>query len=494
MAFGGFRTAFAGSRALRARVAGRLAGMSGAPTEDAAPKTALAVADLSSLDRALKQDDTALAAALEKLRPADVGRDLSRRTVDAGRRIVETSSDRYAALVLRAAHSGVAARIIAAMDPARAETVLSFLTTERRTAIVSLLEPPDLARLESHFEAGRKARLNHRLSLGPGAVGRLLCVATWNCAREATVGEALTELEKNGGKIEVASNCHVLDGDRRLVGVIALRALAIAPRETKVLDLMATDVVSVRETDDVASAAEIVRAHNFLSLPIVDAEGRLLGAVRVDDILDTALDKVSADILNQGAVSSKLTAAIPYFQTSIVRVVRSRVTWLVLLFVAETATGTVLRAFEDELARVVALSFFIPLLIGTGGNAGSQTVSTIIRALALGEVRVTDVMRVLAKEVTTGFLLGLLLGGVAFFRAQLWGVDMHLAACVAVTILAVCTWANLVGSLIPILAQRLKIDPTVVSAPMITTLVDASGLALYLGIAHVMIPELSAMH
>jgi magnesium transporter len=318
--------------------------------------------------------------------------------------------------------------------------------------------------------------------------------ATWTCAPDATVGAALGELEKRQDEIEVASNCYVLDAERHVVGVVALRALAIAARDALVDTLMAKDVVTVVETDDLASAAEIVRAHNFLSLPVVDAERRFLGAVRVDDLLDTALDKVSADILNQGAVSSKMTTAVPYFQTSILRVVRSRVTWLVLLFVAETATGTVLRAFEDELARVVALSFFIPLLIGTGGNAGSQTVSTIIRALALGEVRVSDVLRVVAKEVSTGLLLGLLLGVVAFFRAQLWGVDMHLAGCVAITIVVVCTWANLVGSLIPILAQRLKIDPTVVSAPMITTLVDASGLALYLGIAHVMIPALSATH
>jgi magnesium transporter len=466
--------------------------MSGAPTEDAAPKTALVVADLSSLDRALKQDDAALRAALAKLRPADVGRDLSRRTSQSAKRIVEAMSERNAALVLRAAHVGVCAQIVAAMDPARAEDVLSHLTTERRMAIVSALEPADRHRLEGHFDEARRSRVAHRLTLPPGTLGRFASFQTWTCTPEATVGQALDDLAAKKDTIEVAANLYVVDADRRLVGVVALREVAIAKRDARIGDLMATDVVSLREDDDVASAAEVIRTHNFLSLPVLTTDGRFFGALRVDDLLDTALDKVSADILNQGAVTSSVTTAVPYFQTSIVRVVRSRVTWLVLLFVAETATGTVLRAFEDELARVVALSFFIPLLIGTGGNAGSQTVSTIIRALALGEVRVSDVLRVVAKEVSTGLLLGLLLGFVAFFRAQLWGVDMHLAACVAVTIVAVCTWANLVGSLIPILAQRLKIDPTVVSAPMITTLVDASGLALYLGIAHVMIPQLSA--
>lgn len=223
----------------------------------------------------------------------------------------------------------------------------------------------------------------------------------------------------------------------------------------------------------------------------MDDKRRFVGAVRVDDVLDTALDRLGIAALNQGAVQGDQAARLPYFQLPITNVVRSRITWLILLFVAETATGTVLRHFEDTLSRVVALSFFIPLLIGTGGNAGSQTVSTVIRALSLGEVRVNDVLRVVTKEVTTGLLLGVLLGVIAFFRARLWGVTPDVALCVALTILVVCTWANAVGALIPIAAQKLKIDPTVVSGPMITTLVDASGLFLYLTIAKLTVHALT---
>jgi cation transporter-like permease len=196
-------------------------------------------------------------------------------------------------------------------------------------------------------------------------------------------------------------------------------------------------------------------------------------------------------VLNQGGIVGRIAGRAPYFLTPLLRTVRSRITWLILLFVAETATGTVLRYFDDELAKVVALSFFVPLLIGTGGNAGSQTVSTIIRALALGEVRTRDVMRVVRREVSAGVLLGVLLGTIAFFRALLWGVDYDLAACVAVTILVVCTWANAVGATIPLVAQRVGIDPTVISAPLITTLVDASGLFIYFSVAKLMIAALS---
>jgi magnesium transporter len=146
-------------------------------------------------------------------------------------------------------------------------------------------------------------------------------------------------------------------------------------------------------------------------------------------------------------------------------------------------TGTVLRHFEGELAKVVALSFFIPLIIGTGGNAGSQTVSTIIRALALGQVRVKDALKVLIRETSAGFLLGILLCIVAGLRSLLWGTGPSLALVVGITIMAVCAWANIVGSMVPLMAQKLKIDPTVVSAPMITTVVDATGLAIYLLVA-----------
>jgi magnesium transporter len=164
-------------------------------------------------------------------------------------------------------------------------------------------------------------------------------------------------------------------------------------------------------------------------------------------------------------------------------VVRKRIGWLLLLFVAETFTGTVLRFYENELAAVVALSFFIPLLIGTGGNAGSQTVTTVIRSIALGEIGLRDAGRVLAREASTGVLIGLLVGAVAFGRALLWGAHMPLAVTVSITVLVICSWSTTVGSLIPIAAERFGIDPAVLSAPLIATLVDATGLVIYFTIA-----------
>lgn len=453
-------------------------------------RSALPPADLRVIDEALAGRGD-LRAAVEKVRPADIGRDLSRRSTEDACRILQAGDDRRGAAALRAAHPAVAANILAHCEAAHVARLVAFMPTEHLARMLARLKPADRARVEAALDPARKADVERLLSYGETAVGRLATPKIWRCDRRATVGAALDILRDTAAQIEVASNCYVVEGER-LVGVAALRTLAVTPRDTPIGSVMTPDPIALEEKSDLADAAEVVHTHDFLSLPVIDAAGRLVGAVRVDDLLDAALDKLGTGILNQGGVAGKTAAQVPYFQMHLWRVVRTRLTWLVLLFVAETATGTVLRHFEDELAKVVALSFFVPLLIGTGGNAGSQTVSTIIRALALGEVQLRDVLRVVGREISAGVLLGLLLGAIAFGRALLWGVHGDLAVCVAITILAVCTWANAVGAMVPILAQKLGIDPTVVSAPLITTLVDASGLFIYFSVAHLTIAQLHA--
>jgi magnesium transporter len=463
--------------------------MSGASSEEAV-KTAVPVADMSALDKALDQGVEALKKALARLRPADLGRELSRRSAAESRTIFDALDDRHAAAMLRAAHPQVAGNVVAGAEPARAARVLGFMPLDHQTSVLGAVAEEPRKRIEASLDASDRKELERLLACSPASVGRLMTPKVWRAERTATVADALRALREHQDEIEVAVNCYVVDAGK-LVGVAALRELAVADPAKTLDDLMTPRPIAVREDADKGDAAEIIQTHDFLSLPIVDAEGRLVGAVRVDDLLDAALAKVGTGFLNQGGVAGKIAAQLPYFQVPVLKVVRSRITWLVLLFVAELATGTVLRSFEDELAKVVALSFFIPLLIGTGGNAGSQTVSTVIRALALGEVRPRDALRVLLKEVSSGVLLGVLLGCIAFARALTYsGIGTDLALCVAVTVLVVCTWANLVGSLIPLGAQRLGVDPTVISAPLITTLVDASGLFIYLSTAKIMVHAL----
>jgi magnesium transporter len=320
------------------------------------------------------------------------------------------------------------------------------------------------------------------------SAGRLMTEKFVQARPIATAGEMLEHLRKVHGETETFTDVYITDEDGHLEGVISLRDLVLAQPKQQLREFMTKNVVTIAPTDDQEIAARLISHYNFLALPVVD-QGRILGIITVDDIIDVLIAEGTEDQLRFGAVEPGVLNQ-PYFTTPIWRVVRSRVGWLVLLFVAETATGTVLRHFEDELARVVALSFFIPLLIGTGGNTGAQTVSTIIRGLALKEIRLRDTIRVVIREFWSGLLLGATLGLIAFGRAELWGSGFQLSLVVALSILAICAWANTIGSLIPLVAQRFKIDPALVSAPLITTLVDATGLAIYLLIAKALLSAL----
>jgi magnesium transporter len=203
--------------------------------------------------------------------------------------------------------------------------------------------------------------------------------------------------------------------------------------------------------------------------------------ITLDDVIDVIEDEATEDIQRLGGAEP---LEKPYLLTGISQIARKRIGWLLLLFVTESLTGTVLRHFESELQSVVALAFFVPLLIGTGGNAGSQTTSTIIRALAVGDIDLTDALLSLWHELRVGLLLGIGMAVVAYFRALMWGTTSGLAITVALTIMTIVIWANTLGALLPTLAARFHIDPTVVSGPVMSTLVDATGLFIYFTVAH----------
>jgi magnesium transporter len=235
---------------------------------------------------------------------------------------------------------------------------------------------------------------------------------------------------------------------------------------------------------DQEQVARLVARYDFAAIPVVDRQGRLAGVITHDDVVDILEAETTEDIQRLGGA---LPLELDYLATRVATVFRKRVGWLLLLFVTETLTGSVIRLFANELEKAVALSFFIPLLIGTGGNAGSQTTSTITRALATGHVTLRDTLRVWWHETRVGFMLGLAMGAAAFIRALTWGSSDALAITVALTITAIVLWANNMGSLLPLLAVRLGIDPAIVSGPMMSTLVDATGLFIYFSVARLVL-------
>jgi magnesium transporter len=437
-------------------------------------------------------DDTGIASALTGHHPADIAE------------VMERLSDTDALRVFRALDPERAAEALDEIDAQKARYLLDNELPERIATLLNMLPMDDAAEvlaeaasperqevlLQQWADQEDAAEVREILSYPKGSAGRLMTEKFARLAPQMTVDEAFRAIRQLDPEVETLNDLYVVEGER-LLGVLSLRDLVRAKPKQLLFEIMTREVISVRVDTDQEEVAQLISKYDFLAIPVLHSNGDIIGIVTVDDIVDVLTEEQTEDILKQGAIFMEHGVInAPYFSVPIWRVVKSRVGWLVLLFVAETATGAVLRHFESELAKVVALSFFVPLLIGTGGNTGAQTVSTIIRGIALREIQGRDLGRVLLRELLSGFLLGLLLGGIAFMRAMLWGSGVNLSLVVALTILAICTWANAIGSLIPMLAQKFKIDPALVSAPLITTLVDATGLVIYLSIAHALLQEL----
>jgi magnesium transporter len=375
------------------------------------------------------------------------------------------------------------AAILEHLDPTRAAEILAGLSADERTDIVQKMGLHERHRIVAKLSPELRKELESLLKYPPHTAGGIMTTEFVQLDPALKVGEALKHIRAVAREKESIYACYVLEpGTGKLLGSVSLRDLVMAELDAPVTQVMRRKPVTVDAEDDQEAVAQKIGKYNLLAVPVLEKDGNVVGFVTVDDVIDVLVEEQTEDIMRMAAVGSDALEK-PYFDNPILRVVRKRIGWLLLLFVAGTLTSAVLHRFEDELAAVVALAFFIPLLIGTGGNAGAQTVMTVIRSLALGEVGVRQAWRVVLREATTGMVVGLLVGAVAFGQALLWQAPMALALTVSVTMFAICVWSTTVGSLIPILAHRFGVDPAVLSAPLITTLVDATGLIIYFSIA-----------
>jgi magnesium transporter len=374
-------------------------------------------------------------------------------------------------------------KIVEQLDPGRAATLLEQLSADQRTEIVRDMGQVERRRVLPKLSSESRAELEGLLQYPPHTAGGIMTTEFVRLAPGLTVGEALKHLRAVAREKESIYACYVMEPDTgRLLGAVSLRDLVMAEMSSALADVMRKKPVTVQVLDDRELVAQKIAKYNLLAVPVLDEGGRVAGFVTVDDVIDVMIEEQTEDILRMAAVEPGALDK-PYFDNPVWRVVRKRVGWLLLLFVGGTLTGTVLRHFEGELSAVVALSFFIPMLIGTGGNAGAQTVMTVIRSLALGEIRFRDAWKVVLREALTGLTVGLMIAVAALGQALLTGASLTLAVTVALTMLAICLWSTAVGALIPIVAQRFGLDPAVLSAPLITTMVDATGLIIYFLIA-----------
>ncbi len=303
------------------------------------------------------------------------------------------------------------------------------------------------------------------------------------------VAEAIRYVRKQAqNTVNPVNYVYVLDPQQKLLGVMSLRALFLAPAESKISEVMETDLVKVPDEMDQEAVSAMFSQHRYNALPVVDSEDRMQGIVTLDDILDVSREEATEDIQKLGGTEA-LDA--PYPQVPIFEMVRKRASWLTILFVGEMFTASAMAHFEDEIQKAVVLALFIPLIISSGGNSGSQASTLIIRALALGELRLRDWWRVLVRETISGASLGLILASIGFLRIVIWPniwpsyltiYSEHyvlLGAAVAVSLIGVVLMGSVVGAMLPFILRKLKLDPASASAPLVATLVDVCGVMLY---------------
>ena len=331
--------------------------------------------------------------------------------------------------------------------------------------------------------------VNRFLNYKDDSAGSIMTIEYVDLKKHMTVSEAIERIKKVGMDKETVYTCYVLDNTRQLEGIISLRKLVLSEGDTLIADIMTKDVIRFKTDDDQEEIAGVFKKFDFMALPVVDAENRMIGIITIDDIVDVIEQENTEDIQKMAAITPSDEG---YLQTPPLILARRRFPWLLVLMVSAVLTGGIIGHYEDILSAVVVLAVSIPLLMDTGGNAGSQSATLVIRGLALGEIQIRDWPKVIWKELRVSLVVGLGLAGVNFLRMAVFGlifdgISMALLITVNATLIVTVIIAKVVGCSLPILAKSRGLDPAIMASPLITTIVDALALFIYFGIASLLV-------
>ncbi|EOD56177.1 magnesium transporter [Aeromonas molluscorum] len=379
------------------------------------------------------------------------------------------------------------ARLLLRLHPSVLTLVQDKIPRRELLAMLRSLGKRDRATLLANLPSAASVQLEGLLSWPSESVGAHMRHDFFTLKGEESIASARQRIHDAWDNAEVFQDIYVVDERGQLLGYLSLKTLLVAEPERAVCELMDKDLIRLDARMDQELAARMVVERDLLSLP-VESDGRLLGIFHLDDAADILELESTEDAELQGG-SSPLE--VPYLHATPWQLWRKRIAWLLILFVAEAYTGTVLRAFEEQLEAAISLAFFIPLLIGSGGNSGTQITTTLVRAMAVGEVSLRNLGTVLRKEITTAMLVSVAMALAAWVRAWSLGVGVEVGVVVTLTIIAIVLWSAVVASIIPLLLRRLRLDPAVASAPFISTLVDGTGLIIYFEIAKLILPDLN---
>lgn len=406
--------------------------------------------------------------------------------------------------VFRLLPKDIAADVFAHLPVEIEQYIINSLTDKETTNIIENMFADDAADLMEEMPASVVRRIlalasdetrndiNHLLKYPEDSAGSIMTVEFADLKENITVKQALERIRKIGIDKETINTCYVLDLQRHLVGSVTLRTLLLGNPDAIVSDIMDENVITVSTLDDQETVARQFQKYDFMAMPVVDSENRLVGIITVDDILEIIEEEATEDMEKMAAI---LPSDKSYFRTGIFETFKSRIPWLLILMISATITGTIIDSFEAKLAGITGLVAFIPMLMDTGGNSGGQASVTIIRAISLNEVEFKDIFKVIWKEIRVAVLCGLTLAVVNFIRVLIMNalgtgitheaIMVNITVSITLCITVMC--AKLVGCMLPILANQLGFDPAVMASPFITTIVDAISLVLFLKIATFML-------
>lgn len=431
---------------------------------------------------------------LSEMQPADIAE------------IFEEAKDKEIPVLFRILPKELAAEVFVEFDSDKQELLVNaFSDNELREVLdelfmddtVDLIEemPASVAkRILRHTDANTRRMINQLLAYPDDSAGSIMTTEYIDLKKNMTVDEALDRIRNKGIDTETIYTCYVIDSRRNLLGTVSLRDLLLNKKDCIVKDLMDENVIYANTLDDKGEVVSLFDRYDMLALPVVDKERRLVGLITVDDAIDVMQEEASEDIEKMAAI---LPSERTYLKTGVFETFRSRIPWLLFLMISATFTGAIISSFEARLAQCIALVAFIPMLMGTGGNAGSQTSVSVIRALSLGDIEFKDIFKVIWKELRVAVIIGIILGVINFIKLYLvdflWlhtfdtGVELAQMATICLTLIFVIIVAKMLGAVLPIVAKKLGLDPAVMASPLVTTILDAVSLLIYFGIAAILV-------
>lgn len=364
--------------------------------------------------------------------------------------------------------------------------VLDELYLDDAVDIIEEMPANVVKRIIRHSDPELRHSINEILNYPKDSAGSIMTIEFIDLKEDMTVADAFTKIRRTGVDKETIYTCYVTDRNRILRGIVSVKDLLLAPEDCVIAEIMETTPIYVNTVDDKEDVAKALSKYDFLALPVVDNELRLVGIVTVDDAIDVIQEEATEDIEKMAAMTP---SEKPYLKTGVIDTVKHRIPWLLMLMISATFTGKIISHFEDALGKFVVLTSFIPMLMDTGGNSGSQASVTVIRGLSLEEIEFKDIFKIIWKELRVACVCGIILALVNFVKLILLDrISLTIAFVVCSTLLGTVFFAKLTGSVLPLLAKKIGFDPAVMASPLITTIVDAVSLIIYFNIATMLLP------